>query len=455
MSSGQSDSLPTQQSKMPSLFIEIDNYDAYKGNYTTQNFSPGALEHSHSPVHISPASSICEYDDRVAKLSREIEILNNTITHDCSAEHISHKMSTGSSANIYKMSGNPNVYMKISNLPYDSYKLSKSNVSGIGCDTLGDKLHVSLNEINNSLKYEKLIHAFPRNIMRIEHAECCKKNYYGKSFIANKFLIEKVNGVTLNEALNTMTENELICCLIQLVYIFTYANMQGYFHNDITCDNIMIYYDVDTMVLNKLFLLDDIVICSFHTNEFIPRLPIVKLIDFSYSEYIDYSSQIMTNKVIVGEPQQIIKILKYKLFIKESPIYNSSILNRINALFNLLAEQNEFLKFKFNELNNNEAVTGFRTMTNQEIINMNIPKNFAEQTLLTIFYELLTICNTGDNYGVFIEITPSRTVTRLPKIVRNTSLDSETSKKLKLLEKKYKKYALATNKALASLLQDN
>lgn len=451
------------ETRKSSLFLEIDPVETYE-NKGFQQFSPEAMLHQLSPL--SPSTNDNNYnlcdDIRVISLAHEMENMNDEITNKCILHEESNKIGMGSSSNIYKISGNPNSYIKISNLPYDSYMLAKKTPHGITCETIGDRLNVSLNEITNSLKYGKLSLVFPHNIMKIESAEKCKKDYSGLPFFANQFLIEKIDGFTLDKAIELMTENELLCSLIQILYILSYANMHGYFHNDITSDNIMIYYgNVTNIIFNKLFLFDNIVLCNIVTNDKMKSMPIVKLIDFSYSEYINYNKiEEMNEKVVIGEPQQILKMIKNKLNRMNSELKNSKIFNQMCSLFDLLNKGNPVLKFRYSELDAQISSMGFRTLTETEIIEMAISKNFAETTLLKCFTDLQQSFVESPNYGIHIEILNTAEKLKFPYLVKKTLKNSAhyiksfgrttlpNKTQLPEIQDKYKKYAVKTNNLL-------
>jgi hypothetical protein len=395
------------------LFLEIDT-DTHndKGNWHAfQNLSPA----SHTPKTISPTSSLsfdldydlqnCVGDPELMLLrKKELEELNLSVTKKCSNNRVGEKIGQGSSASVYEMSGNPNAYLKISDLPYDSYSLFNGNA--INCDVLERKFDISIKEIENSLIYSRLVYAFPANIMKVESAERCQKNYGHSSFMANQFVLEKIVGHALDDVIGTMSEQELICCVLQLVYILTYANINGYFHNDLTCNNIMIYYGENSLVLNRLNLADNLISLHFNTNSTMSNLPIVKLIDFSYSTHINLNTNpTMINKVVIGEPQQIIKMIKNKLE-RLSPLPStatSRLFQTIHTLFDRLNSGNDFLQFRYHELNNKTSSVGFRTLGDDEIKEMAITSEFANNTLLGCFSELEPLVNNA-NYGIIINI---------------------------------------------------
>lgn len=341
----------------------------------------------------------CESDQNVINLTNRIEDLNKTVKTNCPL--YINSVDTGSSGSIFE--SNHDTYIKISNLPYDSYVLRKSKKTGITCETIQHKMNVSLNEINNSLKYEELAKIFQHNIMRVISGSHCKRIYNDTHFVANKMVVEKVNGVTLDEALitNSMNEHELIICVLQLIYILTYANLNGYFHNDITCNNIMIYYiEQNKLNLDKLCLSDRMIECKFVPAKNMRKLPIVKLIDFSYSEYIDKQYLDDNNLVVIGEPQQILKMIRNKL----RSNLDLSLFNTIHNYFNELNKHNFELQMQYLELDAG-MTTGFRTLTREEIINLAMSKVFVDASLLNCFDRLKQFFSENTQYGISINIS--------------------------------------------------
>jgi serine/threonine protein kinase len=247
-----------------------------------------------------------------------------------------------------------------------------------------------------------------------------------------------------------MTEQELLHCVMQLVYILSYANLYGYFHNDITCNNVMIYFsDNSNLSLNKLFLLDNIVHCNFSTTETMKKLPVVKLIDFSYSEYIDYNATPeLRENVVVGEPQQILKMIKNKTN-KIKVLKNSVIFNKIYNLFDKLNVENPILRFKYTELDDQMSSVGFRTLTKQEILELSIPKSFAETTLLNCFSELRQVLHNNPSVGMSINIINS--LFKKEKKTMRIPTKNNSSVQLPTLENKYIQYSRRTRELLESL----
>ena len=217
-------------------------------------------------------------------------------------------------------------YIKFSDLPSETSKLF--NKSDINCSTLGMKITTSINENENSIKFAELRQIFPLNIMEIYLTTQCKNDYGTFSNIIN---MEKIEGITLGnflEELDLDTDEgkyKLVCCLIQLIYIMIYANLNGYVHNDLTPSNVIVYDTNEQFDLDKLKINDKNIKISFKYNR-IP-IPVIKLIDFSYSRYIGLTQ--LYNKFIFGESIQAIKMIINKLSILGK---NCPLLEEINSL---------------------------------------------------------------------------------------------------------------------------
>ena len=101
---------------------------------------------------------------------------------------------------------------------------------------------------------------------------------------------EEVPSRSLNTFIQNMTDenkNELDYIIIQLFYILLYANINGYYHNDLKCNNIIIYYNnIHEITYNQLFNYN-ITIRSESPKGKSLGIPVVKLIDFFSSTFIN------------------------------------------------------------------------------------------------------------------------------------------------------------------------
>lgn len=146
-----------------------------------------------------------------------------------------------------------------------------------------------MNKNSNSLKYAELATIFPLNIMRVYDTTRCKNN---QGIFTNIIEMEKVKGITLNEFINILNleletdKYKLFSCILQLIYITLYANFNGYIHNDLATNNIMIYeYDKNFILkelnINKISFGIEFVNYNQNQNQNqhqISTIPVIKLI---------------------------------------------------------------------------------------------------------------------------------------------------------------------------------
>ena len=323
---------------------------------------------------------------KINEKKNKLDHLNATITNNCSKYEDYEEIGHGSYGRIYSMSGNPYNYLKISDMPYDSYSLLYSTNS-IECEELESKLDKAINEVENTTKYAKLSYVFPLNIMYIDSAERCMKQYDQHSFVANKFIIEKIDGKTLYDSIVDMNETEIIYCLLQLIYVTLYANLHGYFHNDLSCSNIMLCYnnDVNNLWLDQLVINNKLILFNFNKKQIIKNIPIVKLIDFSYSTYINFDSDDLKDKIIVGEPQHIVKVLKNKLecisHTSASSILFTEIYKIIDNFTQSGNQQDVYIDLEINSC----STGGFRILTYNNIIQTAIDRTFINKIIDSIY----------------------------------------------------------------------
>ncbi len=270
----------------------------------------------------------CHYESREEKKKVEdamelFEKKNKNVK--CACENYINIVNTNGSSGIIFESEKG--YTKLSNLPFETSKLF--NKRDVNCDTLIMKIKKSIDENENSKKFSKLNEIFPNHIMKIYSTARCKNDL---EIFSNVLNIEKVVGETLENFLqninleNSQEQFNLVCCILQLIYITIYANLHGYVHNDLTTNNIIVYNIRNPFELDNLVINDNIINIKFKNNYGI--IPVIKLIDFSYSTHIDPTT--LNNKIIFGESIQIIKIILNKLKMLGK---NFDLLNKINDLF--------------------------------------------------------------------------------------------------------------------------
>jgi hypothetical protein len=309
----------------------------------------------------------------IQKTSQYIKLFyeyNNSIQNQCNIYNIiqNKKLYNGSTGMIYSFPSDPTKLIKISNMPYETHKFIESRKnSGIICNEIDKKIFYSINEVRSSLLFSKLNKVFPHNIMKIFNSEQCK--YDNNVYFSNAFIIENVRGITFDKLFENISlvsdHNFMLICTLQLLYVTLYANINGYYHNDLKFNNIIIdinsgifelYYDTITINQKKIILH---IKNKFSSSLFVP---IVKLIDFGTS--LHYKS----DKIIIGETFHIIDKIINKL--AQLNIHNDYLL-KIKQLLNQLITDD--LDDLLNEENIGaiDSIIGFRLLSYEEIQNMN------------------------------------------------------------------------------------
>lgn len=333
----------------------------------------------------------CHYGDieEKQKIEKKMELFenhNNKISNKCDV--LSNPVNTnGSSGTIYN-SDSENEYVKFSDLPLETSKLF--NKKDINCSVLEMKIDKSINENLNSIKYAELNQIFPFNIMEVYDATQCKNNY---GMFSNIITIEKINGITLSDFLASLDFNktedtkQLICCVIQLIYIITYANLHGYVHNDLTTSNILVYFQPMPFELNGLVIDDSDIKIKFNNEYLNDLIPTVKIIDFSYSTWIN--PDLLNNKIIFGETIQAIKMIINKLQILKK---NCILLNTLHKLINQCLINTELAEY-FVEMDIDiSSFNGYRLFTDDKIISL-APNNSITHCLKYFFHNMSQIIN--------------------------------------------------------------
>lgn len=306
--------------------------------------------------------------------------INETTTIQC--DNLSNPVNTsGSSGTIFE--GNTdNTFIKYSDLPYETTKLfSRGDIT---CSDVKLRINKAINENSNSLKYAELATIFPLNIMKVYNTTRCKNN---QGMFTNIIEMEKVNGITLNEFINRLNleletdSYKLFSCILQLIYITLYANFNGYVHNDLTTNNIMIYeYDKNFILkglnINKIsFGIEFINPSQKQTS----TIPVIKFIDFAYSTYIE--PNLLNEKKIFGETRQIIKIIKKKLQSINKSFYP---LDDIQSILDTNLKTTNYLD-NFNILND------YRLLSDNDIINYSLDEQKIKMSITNFLHELENI----------------------------------------------------------------
>jgi hypothetical protein len=216
--------------------------------------------------------------------------------------------------------------LKMSNMPEKIMNtISKPTTL---CSNLVDNIDIFENENNNTLKYSELHDIFPNNIMKVYNTTQCKIT--GEKYYYNNQYIEKIDGILLKTFLeNNNDDTKKLQIMFQLFYILIYANMHGYYHNDLKFDNIILKECNKTVIYDNIITDKNKISLSLKNNFYYACL-----IDFSYSIYAP------TNKIGMYNIIEAIHLLN--LF-KNYFTNNKKIIELINNIKNLSGDFNNFI----------------------------------------------------------------------------------------------------------------
>ena len=304
-------------------------------------------------------------------------------------------------------------------------KISKNNIvkiiqstdyATIDCKHGFKQINDIINENNNNIKYSELIQIFPLHILSLNHLEECLINPITKldlesesiagitksdeskdenidisQKITNMYIMDKITGVTLDTFIQNMTDenkNELDYIIIQLFYILLYANINGYYHNDLKCNNIIIYYNnIHEITYNQLFNYN-ITIRSESPKGKSLGIPVVKLIDFFSSTFINPIREVYYITDLISILSNIEDVLNIEIKSK----YNFILLlleklntENLNKLINLTIGKGGWITNQFQ----------FRLLLEEDILRQSFHFNLASLDKIFIYLQSLLLDNTN------------------------------------------------------------
>lgn len=156
--------------------------------------------------------------------------------------------------------------IKISNL------LHKARIDSnkcIGTKKINNYIDMFDNANNQIMWLSNIQNKLPLHINKIIEFEQCAldKHKYDDTYVKlladdvqfpiNKYKLEKINGITLENIVNRdseiiFEEKDMFEVYIQLIYVVTYCNLNNVYHNDLHKKNIMINKDKQNVNLNIL-----------------------------------------------------------------------------------------------------------------------------------------------------------------------------------------------------------
>lgn len=210
--------------------------------------------------------------------------------------------------------------------------------------------------------------------------------------ITNIYIMDKITGVTLDIFIQNMTDenkNELDYIIIQLFYILLYANINGYYHNDLKCNNIIIYYNnIHEITYNQLFNYNITI-----RSESAKGIPVVKLIDFFSSTFINPIREIYYITDLISILSNIEDVLKsYLTSLRLESKYNLILLlleklntENLNKLINLRIGKGGWITNQFQ----------FRLLLEEDILLQSFHLNFARLDEIFIYLQSILTDNTN------------------------------------------------------------
>jgi hypothetical protein len=322
--------------------------------------------------------------------------------------------------------------------------IQSTDYATIDCKHGFKQINDIINENNNNIKYSELIQIFPLHILSLNHLEEClinpitkldlesesiagitktdlesesiagitktdlesesiagitktdeskskDKNIDISQKITNMYIMDKITGVTLDTFIQNMTDenkNELDYIIIQLFYILLYANINGYYHNDLKCNNIIIYYNnIHEITYNQLFNYN-ITIRSESPKGKSLGIPVVKLIDFFSSTFINPIREVYYITDLISILSNIEDVLNIEIKSK----YNFILLlleklntENLNKLINLTIGKGGWITNQFQ----------FRLLLEEDILRQSFHFNLASLDKIFIYLQSLLLDNTN------------------------------------------------------------
>ena len=156
----------------------------------------------------------------------------------------------GSFGKVYEnTNGSPNKVIKLSNiLKKLNYYLNSDKISESMTDNFIKEFRNEQKQITN---FSELKQKFPANITQIYDTKCALIE--NEPFPINMIIMEKINGIVLQHFLKTCNDKQFKHVVILLLQIFLYANLNGYFHNDINMHNIMVCNMITPVLIDYSF----------------------------------------------------------------------------------------------------------------------------------------------------------------------------------------------------------
>lgn len=223
----------------------------------------------------------------------------------------------------------------------------------INCNQGTKIMDIAMTENYKNESYSNLLYDFPEHflmIQKLDNGECIDEESLTRKKISNILRMEKVRGIVFNDYITEIKqkymknidikEYDTILCdlLLQLTYVLLYANKNGYYHNDLKLNNIIIYSsDPKKYVYNKIPKIKMTLTSNYK----------FKLIDYSNSLKIPISKNIY----VVDLNQIIIFYSNFLDSVNHTLELTSKLVNIINKfLIELVTKNNSMIVHDSNSL---------------------------------------------------------------------------------------------------------
>ena len=264
-----------------SLFIDTSDNAKDKTPTNIQSDSPLTIDSNNDEYTLCIPDSISLHHAQDA-----IDEVTHKQVEQCVETCEGKKSITGSSGTICEVGEiGKEKYLKISNMPTIMIEnlLSKQ----LPCSTVMDNISTFENENKNSAMYAELKKQFPDNIMDVyETSQCTDDN---TNYYYNHQYIEKIEGITLKEYIKTASESLIVKIMFQLFYILIYANMHGYYHNDIKFNNLILKNNTEETIIHNQIIINN------HTIN-------LEIKNMNYTPvFIDFSNSVFINQTEINQ----------------------------------------------------------------------------------------------------------------------------------------------------------
>ena len=139
-------------------------------------------------------------------------------------------------------------------------------------------------EPQNMFKFSELNSLFPNNILKIySHSRSKSFQYYQDNYIMDRIYGTDLTDYPIDHSNDLCFEGNVISLFIQSIYVMAYSNINGYFHNDLKGNNLMVSSESIQALRYKELILGEYRILI---DIFGKHINIIKVVDYGNSKNI-------------------------------------------------------------------------------------------------------------------------------------------------------------------------